>query len=74
MLLMCSFHGGFAQSLLTGLGGDQMHLTTFIPHNTLELQNFLSECQSLPEREMLPEGSRRKDAAASIHRCGVKTQ
>ena len=46
----------------------QVHLTTFIPHNTLELQNFLSECQSLPEREMLPEGSRRKDVAASIHR------
>lgn len=52
----------------------QVHLTTFVPHNTLELSNFLSECQSLPEWEVLPGGSGRKDVAASMHRCGVKTR
>lgn len=44
----------------------QVHLTTFIPHSTLELPNFLSECQSLPKWEVLPGGSGRKAVAASM--------
>lgn len=67
---MCSFHCGFAQSLLTGLEGSNA-LNHIYSLRRSGVASFLLECESLPESEMMPEGAGRNDVPDSIHHCGV---